>query len=260
MNYNVKKIKKLKNSLYEIDLEKKQIVLYEEIVIKYDLLLKKTISDYILKKIVIANNKIECYQQSLDFLEKKKKTEYEVVTYLKEKNFDEETIKETIERLRSLKLVDDLDYAKRYINYVVSYRLTGPRKIRKTLLTHGISEDLSNSILTKYADEVWYDKIRTIINKKLEKDKRRSNLEFRQNMLAELVYYGYPKIYVVHVLKDMDTDHDKEAIKNQFEFLYKKYVRKYEGHELKFHLKRRLSEDGFNYGDIKEVMDDFFGE
>ena len=53
MNYNVKKIKKLKNSLYEIDLEKKKIVLYEEIVIKYDLLLKKTISDYILKKIVI---------------------------------------------------------------------------------------------------------------------------------------------------------------------------------------------------------------
>ena len=69
MNYNVKKIKKLKNSLYEIDLEKKQIVLYEEIVIKYDLLLKKTISDYILKKIVIANNKIECYQKSLGFLE-----------------------------------------------------------------------------------------------------------------------------------------------------------------------------------------------
>ena len=57
MNYTVKKIKKLKNSLYEIDLEKKQIVLYEEIVIKYDLLLKKTISDYILKKIVIANKK-----------------------------------------------------------------------------------------------------------------------------------------------------------------------------------------------------------
>ena len=85
-------------------------------------------------------------------------------------------------------------------------------------------------------------------------------MEFRQNMLAELVYYGYPKIYVVHVLKDMDTDHDKEAIKNQFAFLYKKYVEKYEGHELKFHLKRRLSEDGFNYEDIKEVMDDFFGE
>ena len=57
MNYTVKKIKKLKNSLYEIDLEKKQIVLYEEIVIKYDLLLKKTISDYILKKIVIANKR-----------------------------------------------------------------------------------------------------------------------------------------------------------------------------------------------------------
>ena len=131
MNYNVKKIKKLKNSLYEIDLEKKQIVLYEEIVIKYDLLLKKTISDYILKKIVIANNKVECYQKSLGFLEKKKKTEYEVENYLKKENFDEETIKETIERLRSLKLVDDLDYAKRYINYVVSYRLTGPRKIRK---------------------------------------------------------------------------------------------------------------------------------
>ena len=247
MNYTVKKIKKLKNSLYEIDLEKKQIVLYEEIVIKYDLLLKKTISDYILKKIVIANKKVECYQKSLNFLEKKKKTEYEVETYLKEENFDEETIKETIERLRSLKLVDDLDYAKRYINYVVSYRLTGPRKIRKTLLTHGISEDLSNSILTKYEDEVWYDK-------------RRSNLEFRQNMIAELVYYGYPKIYVVHVLEDMDTNHDKEAIKNQFEFLYKKYARKYEGYELKFRLKRRLSEDGFNYGNIKEVMDDFFGE
>ena len=88
MNYNVKKIKKLKNSLYEIDLEKKQIVLYEEIVIKYDLLLKKTISDYIVKKIVIANNKVECYQKSLGFLEKKKKTEYEVENYLKKENFD----------------------------------------------------------------------------------------------------------------------------------------------------------------------------
>ena len=46
----------------------------------------------------------------------------------------------------------------------------------------------------------------------------------------------------------------------KFEFLYKKYARKYEGYELKFRLKRRLSEDGFNYGNIKEVMDDFFGE
>ena len=53
---------------------------------------------------------------------------------------------------------------------------------------------------------------------------------------------------------------DKEAIENELAYLYKKYQTKYSGYELSFRIKRRLSEEGFLYSDIKEAMQKFLEE
>lgn len=260
MNYKVVKIKKNQNGLYEVNLDKKELLLYEEIVLKYDVLIKKDISDYFVKKMIQENKEVDAYQKCLDYLKKQKKTEYEVRSYLNEQEFSLEVIEVVLERLRKLKLVDDYDYAKRYIHYMVSYRLTGPRNIRQCLLKRGIKEDISNSILKKYDAEVWYEKIRKQIVSKRQRDIRKSDALFRQNIINELIYNGYPKVYVTEVLKDMDTDQDKEAIENELAYLYKKYQTKYSGYELSFRIKRRLSEEGFLYSDIKEAMQKFLKE
>ena len=56
------KYKKKRNGQYELQLEsQKSLDLYEEVILQYELLLKKDISDYELEKILLSNQEYDVY-------------------------------------------------------------------------------------------------------------------------------------------------------------------------------------------------------
>ena len=90
------KFKKLKNNLYEVLLDGKTISLYEDIILKYELLMRKEISSKDLEQIEQEQHLYECYEKSLQYLNKKMRTKKEMQNYLKKCGYSMKDIDYTI--------------------------------------------------------------------------------------------------------------------------------------------------------------------
>ena len=63
------KFKKLKTNLYEIHLNNETIIsLYDDVIVKYNLLVNKKLDDKKLEEIVNYNNSLDAYYQSIKYL------------------------------------------------------------------------------------------------------------------------------------------------------------------------------------------------
>ena len=69
---------KLKNNKYEVLIDETKVVLYDDIIVKYSLLLNKEISKNELDKIVEENNKLDSYYKALKYISVKLRTKKEI--------------------------------------------------------------------------------------------------------------------------------------------------------------------------------------
>ena len=73
------KYRKKKSNIYEITLSNNdKISLYDDVILKYELLLKKDITDKLLKEVITYNSFIESYHVSLKYINSKLRTEKEI--------------------------------------------------------------------------------------------------------------------------------------------------------------------------------------
>lgn len=170
-NYNTKKIISFDND--------------EEIVVNY--------SDEIVEEInqdIIDLDKKKSYNLSLRYLSYKDRTISEMRKYLKLKNFDENTIEATVNKLIEENLLNDYEYSKKFISYKSINNNWGEYKIYNELKNKGVDENiikysikeyfecdfekLCNLISKKYFDEYEKDKIKAI-NKALSYLQRRGH-------------------------------------------------------------------------------------
>lgn len=86
------------------------------------------------------------YEKSLTFLERRSRTESEVSERLSRAGFSEEVIMETLERLRSAGLVDDKDYAERYME-ALHAKGRGQRRIADEMRLKGLPDDIIRSCI-----------------------------------------------------------------------------------------------------------------
>ena len=85
---NILKYKKLTNGKYKVILENNvELTLYEDIILKYELLIKKDISDELLPKIREDNSYYDAYYSALKSLNTKYKSIKETKKYLYSKEY-----------------------------------------------------------------------------------------------------------------------------------------------------------------------------
>ena len=93
----IKYTKKNKNT-YEITLENKEIInIYDELILKYDLLITKELDDYTKKLILEENTYYEAYYKALKYLSIKMRTNLEITKYLS--NYPSNIIDKVITKL-----------------------------------------------------------------------------------------------------------------------------------------------------------------
>lgn len=76
---------------------------------------------------------------ALKFLSYGMKTEKQVADKLKEKDFAEEVIRDTLAYLKELRYIDDMNYAQSYIKYAEAKR-HGARRIKDEMIKRGIDK------------------------------------------------------------------------------------------------------------------------
>lgn len=242
------KYKKLKSGKYQVELDSNQkLDLYEDTILKYNLLLTKEIREQDLDSILKYNDKFDAYYLSLKYLNVRARSKKEIKDYLKKKDYNENIIYETITKLENQEYLNDLSFAKSFLTNKLITTSNGPLKIRRELLKHELSSEDINTVLENYTDEIQIEKIRKQINRIIKSNRTKGNMYLKRKLYNELNNEGFKPSLIEEELNKVELDDDSDLAKKEYDKLYKKLSRKYSGQELEFQINQKLYLKGFHY-------------
>ncbi len=236
------KYNKLKNNKYEIILENNEkIKVYEDIILKENLLWKKEIDN--IEELLNKNKDYEIFEISLKRLSNHVESIKGMMDYLTKKGYSNKSIKETVDKLVNKGYLNDKYYAKSYINNQINLSNDGPLKIKKHLENLEINEDDYSEYLD-IDNSIWYDRIKKYLDKQIKINKK-SLYFFKNKMLINLINLGYDREMINDCLGGISIDNMDELRKKEEEKLRKKLERKYSSEELERKIKEKLYQKGF---------------
>ncbi|MBP5684303.1 MAG: RecX family transcriptional regulator [Bacilli bacterium] len=162
----VNKFKKVGKNKYKVIFDNTELTLFEDIILKYELLTRSDIDVDLIDKIIEENRWYEAYDMALSYIEIKMRNKREIIKYLEKKMYDEKIINNVIQKLNDLGLLNEKDYIRAFINDKVNLTSDGPYKIKNELLDLDFNENDINDYLYTIEDEIWKEKLIKIINKK----------------------------------------------------------------------------------------------
>ena len=250
----IKKYSKGKSNQYKVTIDDVDYTIYDDVIIKFGLLLKKDISASVLKDILKYNDELDSYYLSIKYITKKLRSEKEIYEYLKKKDISENVINDTIARLKENKFLDDELYLKAYINDQINLSNNGPRKIAKNLLTLGLDETYINNALSNIDASIWEEKIDKYVSKKVNTNHNSSVKMLKMKIINDLVNLGYDKEIIMPIINNYEID-DHEVYKHEYEKAKRQLEKKYEGYELERKIREKLYRKWFFYN-----KEDFYEE
>lgn len=211
--------KKLKNNVYEITLKDNTTVkLYDNTILKYNLLINKKITNKTYQEIINYNNNLDAYYKSIKYLTIKLRSETEIRKYLTKKEYDYNIINSTIIRLKKENYINDDIFLKSYINDKINLTLDGPYKIKRNLINLGFKEEDIN----KYLNLDNTDRIIKIINKKIKQNNKYNTTTLKQNIYNYLINQGYSKEEFIKYIDNIKID-DNKYLSKDIDKLINKY-------------------------------------
>ena len=93
------------------------------------------------------------------------------------------------------------------------------------------------------------EKIEKLVNRFYKSNKSRGGNILKRKIMTDLINYGYDSELIMEVLNKLDFSVDEEIAKKEYDKLYKRLSRKYEGVELKNKIKEKMYQKGLNYSD-----------
>ena len=236
--------KKKHNNLYELTLDNNsKVSLYDEIILKYELLVKKEIDINKLEEITLENAKLESYYIALKFINAKLRTEKEIRKKLNK--FNKDAINYTINRLKKEGYLDDLLYIKAYINDAINLKMIGPLKIHYELKKLGFKDNDIDNYLDTFNNDIWLDKINKIISKKINSNHNLSSMMLKQKIIKDLITIGFTKEDILSLIDEYDFKDDDAIYQKEYDKQKNKLSKKYSDEELAYQIKIALAKKGF---------------
>lgn len=249
----IKKFKKLKNNIYELELDNGSLVkLYDDVIVKYSLLINKKIDSKLLDEITKYNTSLDAYYLSLKYISKKLRCEKEIEKYLTKLEFNKDVIDKTISKLNKDGYLKHDIYIKSYINDIYNFNNYGPDKIIFNLRELGFN---LNEIEPYLEDKDFRSKAIKIIDKKVKANHKLSNYMLKQNISNYLINLGYPKDIFYDYLDNIKINNKDILFKEASNYI-KKYSKKYQNKELLYFVKDKLYKKGYNSDEIDEVLNE----
>lgn len=241
------KYDKKKNGMYQVFFDNDfDVDLHEEIILKYELLIKKEVNEIELNKMIEENKIYIAYNLALKFLAHKMRSIKETKEHLYKKEFDKDTVDSVINILLNEKYLDDNMYCKAYINDKILLSSDGPNKIKNKLIELGVDKEIINNNIEIFSKEGQKEKIKKIIDKQISINKNKSAYALKKKICDYLYNLGYDKYLILDYLNTISIKDDKELYKKEYDKIYKKLSRKYSGEELEFKVKQKLYSLGFS--------------
>lgn len=243
------KYEKKKNGMYQVFFDNgNNIDISEEIILKYNLLIKKEVDNALIDKMLDENKVYIAYNLAIKYISTKMRSRREIREYLSKKLIDNDSINTVISLLEKEKYVDDKSYAKAYVNDKILLTNDGPNKIKSKLFDLGIREESIDEALEAFDIDTQKEKVTKIAKKMVEVNRNKSATFLRNKILVYLVNLGYERSLINSVLSTIEIKTSKDIAKKEYEKIYNKLSRKYSGSDLEFRVKQKMYALGFtNY-------------
>ena len=243
----IEKFKKRPNGLYTIYLDDfNSYDFYEEIILKYELLITKTIEEDDLNRIIKDNNNYESYYEALKVLKRTIKTKEEIKRLLTDKKYNKENISFTITTLEKQGYINDKNYSKSYVHNSIITTNKGPKKIALELEKKGVEPSDYSEALEEYNTSLEKEKIEKLISKKIKANHNKSAKVLKQKLQVDLINNGFSKDIIKEVLNSLNIEENDDIMKKEYQKYYNKLSKKYKGKELEYKLKQKMYSLGFN--------------
>ncbi len=242
----INKFKKVGKSKYKIIFDNTDITLYEDVILKYDLLIKSEVDIDLIDKIIKENEHYDAFYSALNYIEIKMRNKKEIISYLKKKEFNDEIINETINKLEKLNLLNSKSYIQAFVNDKINLSSDGPHKIKKSLLEFDFNEEDIDNYLNTIDENIWLEKLKKIANKKKSIMKSKSYYMFVSKMKNDLYNLGYDKYMIENVLSNIE--YDSNALNKDLE----KANKKFKGDKTK--IINSLLRKGYSYEEINTSL------
>ena len=245
----IKKYTKDKGNKYKVLIDDINYTLYDDVIVKYSLLLKDEISEKELNAIVEENDKLSSYYDSIKYITKKMRSKLEIKEFLRKKMVNEKVIDETIKKLEENHFLNEELFIKAYVNDQINLTNNGKNKILKGLVKLGIDNDQASTYLDNIDNEVFMSKIDKYVDKKISTNKNSSIYMLKNKIMTDLINLGYEKSDIVEVLNSKEIN-DDEAKKREYEKIKRSLEKKYSGDVLEYKIREKLYRKGFRSNEI----------
>lgn len=247
------KYKKGKKNEYKILTDDGEYVLYDDIIVKHELLLKKEINKKEWDNIIKENNLLKAYYEGLKAIGVKLRTAKELRSLLSRKNYVVKEIDYAIKRLEEEGYLNHQVYIEAYIHDALTLKLVGERKICSELESLGFKTDEINKYLSKIDPNIYQEKIEKYILKKLKANKK-SVSEFKRKIMLDLVNKGFNREDIEAFLNTLEIEENTQEIEKIINRLYNKYMNKYDLYTTKNKIRQYLYSKGYASIDIDEYI------
>ena len=244
------KYKKTTKGRYKVLLDdNRELLLYEDVILKYDLLIKKELSEDEIFEAEKYNQECDVYYVGLNSINSRFKSVLELRQFLKKKEYPDELINKAIDKLLKQGYLNDRSFCKSYINNQIITTTKGPYKIRRELRDKDIDDNIIEDEIVVFDLDLEEEKITKLANRMIKSNRTRGGSVLRKKITTDLTNMGYSTDVIYKVLSTLDFSNDKDMIKREYDKLYKRLSRKYRDKELEYKIKEALYKKGLYYED-----------
>lgn len=260
--YKVKSIYEIKDSMNEVIFlfDESEIILElsDKIIKSYDLEIGKEISKETFDILKDHEQVTRAYNKALKFLTVKDYTYNQMKKKLMDSgNYDDAQLDTTLELLQNKNLINDEEYTANYLKRCTRLGV-GLNKAIYNLRNYGVSDEIIDQCLEKNSFDDEYLAATKIIDTYYNRNIGFSYKAMLKKIRDKLYIKGFTNEAIEKALSDYDFEFDYEkehnALEKEFIKQKKKYSKKYDTNQLKEKIINNLLRKGYNYEDIKEIM------
>ena len=251
----IQKFIKQKDNRYKIKFEDyEDVIFYDDLIIKYNLLAHKEIDEEKLEEYIKENVELEAYYKSVKYINKKIRTEKEIKNYLYRLYDDSKIVNKTVDKLKENGYINAEKYIKAYINDKIHLTNDGPYKIQRNLLDLGFDKEMIDEYLWSIDQDIFYEKLVKLVDKRVRTNTHYNAMKLKEKICYDLSNLGYEKSSIIDVVNDSEIETPDDLILKEYLKIKRRYEKKYEGYDLEARIISALVTRGFNYNDAKDIV------
>ena len=247
----IQKWEKLKSGKYKVLLENgEKFITYDDVILKNNLLFHKEIDCNTMIKINNDTLYYDIYNKTIKYISQKMRSQKEIEKYLEK--YEENIKNQIIDKLKELKLINDENYIKAYVADRINLNNEGLNKIRQDLINQNIEENDIENELSKIDQNIILENLKKLVLKKIKTNTKYSTYILKQKIINEMLNKGY-SLENINLILNENLTQDNSIIMKEYNKLYIKLSKQYEGQDLYYNIKTKLYKKGFNSNEIDEI-------